>query len=59
MLLLIVPKRRRWSGLFAAVLALGAVSMMTGTYTVAVTATGTSSAGATVSHTSTVTFVVQ
>ncbi|MBB5057608.1 subtilase family serine protease [Granulicella aggregans] len=29
-LLLMVPKRRRWTGLFAAVLALGAVSMMTG-----------------------------
>jgi subtilase family serine protease len=76
MLLLMVPKRRRWTGLFMAVLALGAVSMMTGcgdnsssitgttnstpgTYTIDVTATGTSSTGATVSHTSTVTFVVQ
>jgi hypothetical protein len=74
--LLMVPRRRRWSGLFVAVLALGAVSMMTGcgdnsttnsgvtnsstgTYTVVVTATGTSSAGATLSHSSTVTFVVQ
>jgi surface-anchored protein len=76
MLLLMVPRRRRWTGLFVAVLALGAVSMMTGcgdnsssvagttnttpgTYTVDVTATGTSSTGTTVSHTSTVTFVVQ
>ena len=76
MVLLMVPKRRRWSGLFALMLALGAVSMMTGcgdnsssipgttnsstgTYTIDVTATGTSSTGATVSHTSTVTFVVQ
>ena len=74
--LLIMPKRRRWSGLLAAVLALGAVSAMTGcgssssttpgttnaapgTYTVSVTATGTSSTGATVAHTSMVTFVVQ
>jgi hypothetical protein len=75
-LLLMVPRRRRWSGLFVAVLALGAVSMMTGcgdnsssvtgvtnttpgTYTVVVTATGTSSAGVTTAHSSTVTFVVQ
>jgi subtilase family serine protease len=74
--LLVVPKRRRWSGLLAVVMALGVVSMMTGcgdssstvqgttnaapgTYTIFVTATGTSSGGATLTHTSTVTFVVQ
>jgi subtilase family serine protease len=74
--LLIVPKRRRWTGLFAGVLALGAIASMTGcgdsnstvpgttaaapgTYTVDVTATGTTAAGAVVAHTSAVTFVIQ
>ena len=78
LLCLFVPRRRRrWAGLVAVVLSVGALTLSgcstastdstgsaqvktpVGTYTVLVTATGTSSAGTVTSHNSTLTFVVQ